>query len=173
MTAEQDRALAALRTAIKMEIDGKEFYLKASRESGNDMGRKLFSTLAGEEDVHRQKFEEIYQALAGKKGWPAVKYQSDKGQHRKTVFARAMKDTAGLKVQTIELDAVKTAVDMENKTYDYYLRQSQTATFDGEREFYEAVMAQERQHAASLLSYFEFLKDPGAWFVAKEHPSLD
>lgn len=173
MSTEQDKTLAALQVAIKMEIDGKEFYLKASRDSGNEMGRKLFATLAGEEDVHRQKFEEIYRALAGKKGWPRVKYQPDEGKHLKTVFAQAMNNTAGLKVQTAEIDAVKTAVDMENKTYDYYLRQSQAATHDGEREFYEALMAQEREHAQSLLDYWEFLKDPGAWFVAKEHPSLD
>ena len=105
--------------------------------------------------------------------WPDVRYQPDKGRQLKTVFAQAMKGAAGLKVQTAELDAVKTALDMENRTYDYYLRQSQTATYSGEREFYEALMAQERDHAASLLDYYEFLKDPGAWFVDKEHPSLD
>jgi hypothetical protein len=33
--------------------------------------------------------------------------------------------------------------------------------------------AQEGEHHLILLDYYEFLKDPAAWFVQKEHPSLD
>ena len=63
MVSERDKTLEGLRIAVQMEIDGKEFYLKASRASSNDMGRKLLESLSIEEDGHRQKFEKIYQAL--------------------------------------------------------------------------------------------------------------
>ncbi|MBE9482265.1 MAG: hypothetical protein IMY88_01140, partial [Chloroflexi bacterium] len=46
MEIEQDRTVQALQVAIKMEIDGKEFYLKASRESSNELGKKLLESLA-------------------------------------------------------------------------------------------------------------------------------
>ena len=59
MVTEQDKTLEALKIAIQMEIDGKEYYLKASRESTNELGRKLLQSLAGEEDVHRQKFDRL------------------------------------------------------------------------------------------------------------------
>ena len=68
MEADQNKTLRALQVAIQMEIDGKEFYLKASRESGNELGRKLLESLAGEEDIHRQQFEAIYRALEEKRG---------------------------------------------------------------------------------------------------------
>jgi rubrerythrin len=171
MEADQNKTLRALQVAIQMEIDGKEFYLKASRESGNELGRKLLESLAGEEDVHRQQFEAIYQALEEKRGWPETGYTPDGGKHLRTLFAAAT--SSGVKAQASELDAVKTAMDMENKTYDYYKDQSQTATYDGERDFYQALMAQERGHYLVLLDYYEYLKDPAAWFVQKEHPSLD
>ena len=54
MAKEQDKTLGALQTAIQMEIDGKEFYLKASRASNNELGKKLLRSLASEEDIHRQ-----------------------------------------------------------------------------------------------------------------------
>ena len=60
MKTEQDKTLEALQIAIRMEINGKEYYLKASRESSNELGRKLLKSLATEEDAHRQKFEGIY-----------------------------------------------------------------------------------------------------------------
>ncbi len=59
MVTEQDKTLKALQIAIQMEIDGKEYYLKAGQESSNELGKKLLESLASEEDTHRQKFEEI------------------------------------------------------------------------------------------------------------------
>jgi rubrerythrin len=157
-----------------MEVDGKAFYLKASRESSNEMGRKLLESLAVEEDTHRLKFEEIYRALEDKKGWPATGFEPDGGEGLRTIFAGATEEAAPeVRTKASELDAVKTAMDMENRTYDYYKRQSQTATYDGERDFYQALMVQEREHHRVLLDYYEYLKDPAAWFVQKEHPSLD
>jgi rubrerythrin len=173
MEAEQDKTLRALEVAIQMEIDGKEFYLKASRESGNELGKKLLESLASEEDLHRQKFEEIYRALEEKKGWPETDFKPDGGKSLRILFATAIKAGSEMKAQATELDAVKTAMAMENKTYDYYKDQGQTATYDGERDFYQALMAQEREHYLVLLDYYEYLKDPAGWFVQKEHPSLD
>lgn len=174
MEAEQSKILQALQVAIQMEIDGKEFYLKASQESGNEMGKRLLESLAGEEDVHRQKFEEIYRALQEKRGWPVTDFKPDGGKSLRTVFARLMESLgAGVKAQATELDAVKTAMDMENKTYDYYKTQGETTNYDAARDFYRALMAQEREHYLVLLDYYEYLKDPAGWFVQKEHPLLD
>ena len=57
MTSEQDKTLKGIQVAIQMEIDGKDYYLKASQESGDQLGKKLLEKLAAEEDLHRQKFE--------------------------------------------------------------------------------------------------------------------
>jgi len=174
MVTEQDKTLEGLQTAIQMEIDGKEFYLKASQESSNEMGKELLKSLAAEEDTHRQKFEEIYEAIRSKKAWPETDFESDGGRGLRTIFARAIeKIGASIKAPATELDAVQTAMDMESKTYDFYKTQSQNSAHDAARDFYEAVAAQEREHHLVLLDYYEYLKDPAAWFVSKEHPSLD
>lgn len=174
MTSEQDKTLEGLQIAIQMEIDGKQYYLKASRESGNELGKKLLEKLASEEDVHRQKFESIYNAKRDKKAWPAVDFQPDGGSQLRTIFARATERIGSkAKVPEAELDAVQTAMGMENKTFDYYIRQGASATHDAEKDFYYAVASEEKEHYLILLDYYEYLKDPAAWFVLKEHPSLD
>ncbi len=174
MPTEQDKTLGALKQAIQMEIDGKEFYLKASQASNNELGRKLLQSLAIEEDQHRQAFEEIYNTISDQKDWPRTDFQPDGGRGLRTIFARAIEEKeSGIKAMPTELDAVETAMAMENKTYDFYKSQSQTATHDAEKNFYEALASQESEHHRILLDYFEFLKNPAAWFVQKEHPSLD
>ena len=171
---EQDKTLKALKIAIQMEIDGKQYYLKASRESGNELGRKLLETLAAEEDIHRQKFEQIYQVIRNKRAWPKTDFQPDGGQNLRTIFAQASEEI-GSKVKSLtnELDAVQTAMDMENESYDFYNSQAERATHDAERDFYITVAAEEQEHHLVLLDYYEYLKDPTGWFVQKEHPSLD
>ena len=174
MVTEQDKTLDVLKIAIQMEIDGKKFYLKASQESSNELGKKLLESLAAEEDVHRQKFGEIYEAIQNKKTWPKTDFKPDGGSMLRTIFVRTTEAmSSDFRTQDTELDAVQTAMDMENKTYDFYQTQDKNATYDTEREFYEALATQEKEHHLILLDYYEFLKNPAAWFVSKEHPSLD
>ncbi len=174
MVTEQNKTLEGLRIAIRMEVDGKDYYLKASQESGNELGRKLMESLAAEEDVHQQKFVEIYDAISSKKAWPVTDFQPDRGKRLRTVFTRTSEQMGvNVKALAIELDAVKTAMDMENKTRDFYKTRSENAIYDAERDFYETLAAEERGHHLVLLGYYQYIKDPAGWFVAKEHSSLD
>jgi len=174
MENEQNKTIEALQIAVQMEIDGKEFYLKASQESSNDLGKKLLQTLATEEDNHRQKFEEIYSAIVSKKDWPTTDFQPDGGKNLRTIFARATeKMGSGKNSLPTELDAVQKAMDLENKTRDFYESRSENATQNAETELYQTVAAEEKEHYLILLDYYEYLKDPAGWFVGKEHPSLD
>jgi rubrerythrin len=174
MATEQDATIEALKIAIQMELDGKQFYLKASQTSNNELGRELLRSLASEEDVHRQTFEKIYDTIRNQKAWPATTYKPDGGRGLRTIFARATERMdASIKTMPTELEAVQTAMAMENKTYDFYNSRSRIATYAAEKELYEALAVQEGEHHRILLDYYEFLKDPAAWFVQKEHPSLD
>lgn len=171
--AEQSKVLDGLQTAIKMETDGKKFYLKASDQSGNEAGKKLLNTLAGEEDIHRQNFEVIYEALRARKSWTRT-ILKPAGKPLRTLFNEAARKLdRSTRVLATEIGAIQTAMEMENKTYDFYQRQLKAAASDVEKSFYEALSAEEKQHHRVLLDYYEFLKDPAAYFVKAEHPSLD
>ena len=174
MVTEHDKTLEALQIAIQMEIDGKEYYLKASQKSSNELGKKLLKSRAAEEDVHRQKFEEIYSAIRSKRAWPVTDFQPDGGKRLRTILAKATEEIGpNIKALTTELDAIQTAMDMENKTHDFYKSQGEKAAYDTERGFYETLAAEEREHHLILLDYYEYVKDPAGWFVRREHPSLD
>lgn len=174
MDNEENRTIEAVRAAIQMEIDGKEFYLKASRESGNEAGQKLLERLAAEEDIHREKFEQIFRALEQKQGWLTINLEPDRSQKLQTLFSQQM-DRIGRGTVTVptELEAIETAMTMENRTYDFYKARSSAATYPAEKEYYEAIAAQEAIHHQLLRDYYDFLKDPVNWFIQKEHPSLD
>lgn len=174
MPTEQEKTIEALRYAIQMEIDGKVFYLKSSEESGNELGRKLLESLAQAEDYHRIKFEQIFASVSQKQGWPTVEFKIDGGRTMRTIFAKELtKKPSQLKPLKLELDAVQKAQEMEAKSYDFYHARHEQAESAAEREFYEMVAAEEREHQLVLNDYSEYLRNPAGWFVKTEKPSLD
>jgi rubrerythrin len=174
MTTEQEKTTKALQYAIQMEIDGKVFYLNASRESGNELGRKLLESLAAQEDYHRQKFEQIYENTRKSHNWPIVDFKPDGGKTLRTIFAiETNKPIPNIKVTQTELDAVQKAMQIEDKSYDLYHDRYEQAGPGDERDYYETIAAEEREHKLVLLDYWEFLHDPASWYVKTERPSLD
>jgi len=174
MAQEQDATLAGLETALQMEIDGKEFYIKSSKASKNELGSKLLKRLAAEEDIHREIFKNIYKAIKNKKQWPDAKFHPDGGKELKNVFSTAI-EKMGKEFKAIpaELDAVKTGMDMENKTLDFYRDRSSHTNYAAEKELYDSLAMQEAEHFRVLQDYFEFLNDPAQYYVKTEHTSVD
>ena len=174
MVTEQDKILEALQIALDMEKDGKECYLQESKESGNEVGKKLLQSLALEEDTHYQKILEIYRVTQKKQGWPAVEFRPDKGKRLREIFTGTCEVIGvNIKAGATEFDAIKTAIKKEKNSYDFYNHQSQNASYDTERKFYEAIAGEEMEHELILENYYEYLTDPVDWFTRVEHHSLD
>lgn len=175
MNQEQVATLSGLETALRMEEDGKAFYLKAAKLSKNDIGKKLFKNLAAEEDIHKEVFKRIYKKIKDKNQWPEdTELLPEQRTNIKTVFAAEMENMSKkFTPAKAELDAVKTAMDMENKTLDFYRARNQQARLQAEKQLYEALSMQESEHARVLQDYYEFYLDPASFYRMKEHSSLD
>jgi rubrerythrin len=170
MESEHSKTLAAVRTAIQMEIDGKQYYLKAGQSSGNELGRKLFQQLAAEEDRHREKFEEIFKGIQKNKAWPVVNITPHDGKEIMTILAGVNQK---VKSSSTELEAVQTAMAMENKTRDFYQEQARSSTFAAQKKYYDILAQEESVHHGLLLDYYEYIQNPADYFTMKEHHSLD
>jgi rubrerythrin len=171
---EVKKTMEILQSAIKMEIDGKEFYQQAGERSSNKLAGELFQRLASEEDDHRRKFEEIYEALKKGQDWPAMEPPSEGGKQLKTIFRKASKELGSkIKIAQSELEAIETAMNMELKSYDLYRSQSEQSSSPLQKRFYKALAAEERGHHLALLDSYEYLTDPAGWFTVKEHWTLE
>jgi rubrerythrin len=169
---EQRKIIPGLETAIRMEIDGKAFYLKACADSTNEGGKHLFSQLASEENVHRRLFEQIYEAIRKQNSWPQVEITN--ASREKALFSRGESGTAvPEKALSNEIDAVKQAIDMEIRSHDFYKAQMNSVNYSSEKLFYQRLAAEEQGHQLALVDYLEFLQAPSSYFSKKEHSSLD
>jgi rubrerythrin len=171
---EEKKTLEALQLAVRMEIDGKEFYLKSSREAGNKLGKELFESLAAEEDKHRARFEKIYETMADRKSWPQVDFTPDKGKHLRTLFGEEIKKLGStIKPASSELEAVQSAMKMEDKSMVLYEKRAGETNLDAEKEFFKMIAGEERGHYLVLENYYEYLVNPAGWMTISERHSLD
>jgi rubrerythrin len=174
MDTELSKTLEALQVAIRMEIDGRKFYEEASRKCEVKVGRELYEWLSGQEDWHRQKFEEIFKSIQQNKNWPLAEVIGGKKGNADEIFARVTKDdTCELKTARIELDTLGKALEIEDKTRVYYKKQGEAAGFEAQKKFYKDISQEEYKHYLALVDYREYLTDPVDWFTKVEHHSLD
>jgi rubrerythrin len=174
MGSEQANTLKALQFAIQMEVDGKKYYQEASHNCNIKAGRNFFEWLAEQEEWHRQKFEQIYKSIQDKKGWPAIDISAGRKRNMETFFSKESKSVScKIEIAGTELDTIVKAMEMENKTRDYYNKQGADSADKMEGQFYKALAAEEQRHYLALVDYREYLLNPDGWFTKTEHHSLD
>ncbi|MFW6150505.1 MAG: ferritin-like domain-containing protein [Chloroflexota bacterium] len=171
---EAKRVTEVLQSALQMEVDGKEFYQQAANRSTNRLAKELFERLAVEEDDHRRKFQEIYDGIKKGREWPEVAAPTHGPMKFRAVFKDALEELGtDIKVSESELEAIKTAMNMELQTYDLYRSRSEESNLRLEKEFYKSLAGEERGHHLALLDSYEFLTDPAGWFTVKERWTLE
>ena len=163
-----------LEIAIRMETEGKSFYQEASQKTNDSLGSELFMQLSGEEDYHARKAKEIYEHIT-QTGASSIEDMSfDQGVTIQSIFAKAKESIVDqTQVATDVFEVIRIALDMEEKSRQFYQEQSSSAETEIERRFFSALMAEEKGHYLSLADYKEYLNNPSGWFTNMEHHSLD
>lgn len=166
--------LAALKEAMQLEIDGEEYYLKAAEKSISPFAQELFGQLAKDERQHLKKVEQIYAEL-NKQGplseKPGLISPSAAIQD---VFKKAtgsLKDQAP--AESSDLEAIKTAMSMEEKSIGLYDGLSTEARSSFTKRFFVLLSYEERGHYLALFNAYDYLVDPAAWLEKKERIMLD
>jgi len=170
----RNKMMEALNFALKFEREGKEFYEKAAEITNNSLGKEIFQTLAKEEVLHMEKIQEVYQNIEKEGEWRERITVIGNPEQIKTVFAEAMeKIDKEIKVSTSDLEALKKAMEMEERGEKLYNSLAEKAIDPLEKRFYLTLSVEERSHFLLILDSYDYLSDPAGWFAQKERSSLD
>ena len=174
MDVEREKTIEAVKLSLQMEIEGKQYYEEAAEKSTNSSGKWLFEWLAGEEDKHRNRFEQIYDAIRNRKAWPKIKFEPGSNTRAKDAFLEAVR-AIGMQIKNTEneLDIIDRAMQLEDKTYKYYRERNASTMHKAEKSFYESIAAEERGHYLALVGYREYIIDPSGFFTKEERHGLD
>ncbi len=172
MSENTKQGLAVLKEAMQLEIDGERFYREAARKTNHPHGRQLFERLAKEERIHLKKIQEIHSSLEKGQKWPKSTHLTKIDSTVQNIFKETNVKRM-VKATTTDLDAIKIAIDMEEKSINLYDDQSKRAEDPFERRFFLMLSYEERGHYLALLDSYDYLTDPQGWLETKEKRLLE
>ncbi len=167
-------SLKSVEVALENELKEKEFYTKQSHKVTNPVGKKMFETIAQEEEDHYQQLKAIHNNLESTGQWP----ENISPVIKETDIKEALKEMinsvdGGADSTTDDKQAVQIAIDFERKAYTFYKDLIKKTENPDERKFFEYMAAIEHKHVVSLEDTLLYFEDPSGWLMASEKSLLD
>lgn len=153
----------AIKTAIQMEKDGFSFYEKAAAQTSSDMGRTVFKSLAADELLHLEVFQKLFDEKIGKEQWYDLVSTSNKYVDV-PVFPKDLEKVEGANPDTNEIDALRIAMDSEQKAIDYYTKIRDKSSDEELIKIIDEIINQEKNHYNVLEGEFHHINSTGYWF---------
>ena len=163
MTMKKDKALQALSQALKLEQDGRAFYLKAAEETVDTKGKAMFLSLADDEKLHANMVQRQLHALEGDGayvllpdlGAPAIDLDAP-------LFApEKLEAKAG--ANPSEIAALHVALEAEIASYDLYRSAAQEADEGPGKQMYTWLSQAELVHFNLLMENYEAIVAGAGW----------
>jgi len=163
--ADNKKALEVLSQALKLEREGREFYLKAAEETLSEKGQAMFLSLAEDEKMHAEMILRQLHALEGGGSYvllPALGVRAIDLEAKLFPPKRAdVEKKVGLNPN--ELDALHVALENEMKSYDLYRAAAKATKDEAGKRLYEWLTNAEMTHFNLLMNNYEALVSLGGW----------
>jgi rubrerythrin len=155
-----------LKTAIRMEEEGYDFYKQAEARTANRTGKAMFSFLAEYEVHHKKLLEKLMNKGAPETCELDIPYPKDK---IKSVFAdaRAHMDTSA-PVTADDIDALTFAMGKETESYKMYHEAANDASDPKIKATFARMAIEENQHYEILEQTRYYLKENQIWSIWEE-----
>jgi rubrerythrin len=153
----------AIKTAIQMEKDGYSFYQKAAAQTISDMGKTVFKSIAADELLHLEVFEKLFDEKVGKDEWYDLVHTSNKYADIQ-IFPKDLKQIEGANPDINEIDALRIAMDSEQKAIDYYTKIRESLSDEEVKKIIDEIINQEKNHYFILEGEFHHINSTGYWF---------
>lgn len=153
----------AIGMVLKMEQEAIDFYLTCAAKTNNPVGRKMFQSIAEDERYH------LACALNMQKGQKVLPAKAAPLEDRKKIFEehkeevlRQVPATAG------DLEALTVAMKMEKDTVSFYAKSAAEAISAEEKNLFECLINDEKEHFHIFQNTYSFLSDPSNWYMQEE-----
>ena len=160
-----DKGLAALSQALKLEQQGRAFYLQAAEETLDEKGKAMFLSLADDEATHADIIQRQLHALEGDGAYVLLPDLSVKPIDLGVELFPPDREKleAKIGVDPSEIDALHVAIGNEIASYNLYRKAAQAADSPAGKQMYRWLADAEVTHFNLLMSNYESLVSLGSW----------
>jgi len=155
-----------VREAIKLEIRGREFFLRAAEVTQNALGQKMFKRLADEELKHLEAFSRLFSAVMQSDQWKkAVAREELEGKSEVIdgLVAR-MKRAEGQS----EIEALRIGMELELKAIEFFKGCADKGDDPAAGDIFTRISDEEKFHYDLLQAQHDSVTGSGFWLDSAE-----
>ncbi|MBL7149312.1 MAG: ferritin family protein [Candidatus Cloacimonetes bacterium] len=152
--------------AIQLEIDGRNFFLKAVEMSHNKLGKKMFQKLADDELRHLTDFKNIFSSIIKGEDWDKLV----ESETSKTISPVIKELTSRLEKagSASEIEAIKIGMELERKAIHFFEDFTKELDDAQTKEIVLNICDEERFHYDLLQSQYDSVTNSGFWLDVAE-----
>lgn len=156
--------------AMKMEEDGRSFYLEHAEKTGNPLLKKVLLELSDDELKHYNLFKAMrdHQAVEYKEAEKTTILDTVKN-----VFETMKTEKQDFTFPDDARNIWETAREIERKTEAFYRDQAKQLDDDAQKLILTRIADEEHRHWVTIENVIQFLDRPKQWLVDAEWPGLD
>ena len=163
-------ALSVLREAVRNELDGQAMYLQAAERTNDELGKDMFRSFAKEEEQHIHVLEVQYAGVHQSEEWVDLDAARQEPRDPKLVLFPQEEGEVKeiIPVGTSDLEALKIAMDFENRAVRMYEQAASDTEDPTAQAFYRELAEWEGKHYEILDNSYDYLANEGEWYFQEQ-----
>lgn len=158
--------LGILRSAISMEIEGKEFFEEAAGRVKHQRAKDTFISLVKQEQRHIDILRAELSRLSDGKGWASLAEMkvNASAYAQRSVFKDKDIRRIRLGPDAGELEVLKVGIEVEKKSIEYYRDAANQTTDQNAKEIFTWLVGEEAGHLTILSAEYENRTGSGFYY---------
>lgn len=156
----------SLNSALNVEHIGHDYYEKVAHEAKNPLTKQVFAGLAGQELVHMERIQEIFDNLQFDGVTPHAQPNNMEPMIKEIFDGFTAQEREAWEMDNSQ--AYEYAQDLERKSIEMYSKFAMESTNPVERKFFEQLREEEYHHLTALENVYFYLQRTGDWFASEE-----
>ena len=155
-----------IKEAIKLEINGRNFFSHAAEVTHNELGKKMFQKLAQEEVKHIEAFSKLFNLVLRGKDWK--KYVRDEELKGKSSLIEELASRMKKSEGKSEVEALSIGMELEKNAIEFFQKSSEEVDDLAAKEIFARICDEERFHYDLLQAQHDSLTHSGFWLDSAE-----
>ena len=156
----------AIKEALRLEVNGRNFFNHAAEITHNELGKKMFQKLAAEETKHIQAFSKLFSEILKETDWK--KFVRDEELRGESTLIEKLKERMKGAEGKSETQALSIGMELEENAIQLFQKAAQEVDDVVAKEIFLSISEEEKFHYDLLQAQHDSLTNSGFWLDSAE-----
>ncbi|MDH4257342.1 MAG: ferritin family protein [Candidatus Aminicenantes bacterium] len=156
----------AIKEAICLEVNGRNFFNHAAEITHNELGKKMFHKLAAEETKHIQAFSKLFSEILKETDWK--KFVRDEELKGESALIEKLKERMKGAEGKSETQALSIGMELEEDAIRFFQKAAEEVGDPVAKEIFLSISEEEKFHYDLLQAQHDSLTNSGFWLDSAE-----